>query len=957
MLLYRGAPAGPGAPGCGLARPGGGPQAFGIRLSTMSPRYLQSNSSSHTRPFSAIAELLDNAVDPDVSARTVFIDVEEVKNKSCLTFTDDGCGMTPHKLHRMLSFGFTDKVIKKSQCPIGVFGNGFKSGSMRLGKDALVFTKNGGTLTVGLLSQTYLECVQAQAVIVPIVPFNQQNKKMIITEDSLPSLEAILNYSIFNSENDLLAQFDAIPGKKGTRVLIWNIRSAFFVLWSQFLLDWYLSVFPRNKNGKSELDFDTDRYDILVSDFDTEEKMTGGVTSELPETEYSLRAFCGILYMKPRMKIFLRQKKVTTQMIAKSLANVEYDTYKPTFTNKQVRITFGFSCKNSNQFGIMMYHNNRLIKSFEKVGCQVKPTRGEGVGVIGVIECNFLKPAYNKQDFEYTKEYRLTINALAQKLNAYWKEKTSQDNFETSAIARPILKVPDQTWVQCDECLKWRKLPGKIDPSMLPARWFCYYNSHPKYRRCSVPEEQELIDEDLCLSKAKKQEQTVEEKKKMPMENENHQVFSNPPKILTIQEMAGLNNKTIGYEGIHSPSVLPSGGEESRSPSLQLKPLDSSVFQFSSKYKWILGEEPVEKRRRLQNEMTTPSLDYSMPAPYRRVEAPVAYPEVENSHDKSSSERSTPPYLFPEYPEASKNTGQNREVSILYPGAKDQRQGSLLPEELEDQMPRLVAEESNRSSTSINKEEVNKGPFVAVVGVAKGVRDSGAPIQLIPVNREELAERRKAVESWNPVPYSVASAAIPAAAIGEKGRGYEESEGHNTPKMKNQRELEELKRTTEKLERVLAERNLFQQKVEELEQERNHWQSEFKKVQHELVIYSTQEAEGLYWSKKHMGYRQAEFQILKAELERTKEEKQELKEKLKEAETHLEMLQKAQVSYRTPEGDDLERALAKLTRLRIHVSYLLTSVLPHLELREIGYDSEQVDGILYTVLEANHILD
>lgn len=51
------------------------------------------------------------------------------------------------------------------------------------------------------------------------------------------------------------------------------------------------------------------------------------------------------------------------------------------------------------------------------------------------------------------------------------------------------------------------------------------------------------------------------------------------------------------------------------------------------------------------------------------------------------------------------------------------------------------------------------------------------------------------------------------------------------------------------------------------------------------------------------------------------------------------------------------RALARLTRLRVHVSYLLTSVLPHLELREIGFDSEQVDGILYTVLEANHILD
>ncbi|XP_023563766.1 MORC family CW-type zinc finger protein 4 [Octodon degus] len=932
MLLYRGGPGVPGTPGSRLTRLGSGPQALGIRPSAMSPRYLQSNSSSHTRPFSAIAELLDNAVDPDVSARTVSIDVEEIKNKSCLTFTDDGSGMTPHKLHRMLSFGFTDKAIKKSQCPIGVFGNGFKSGSMRLGKDALVFTKNGGTLTVGLLSQTYLECVQAQAVIVPIVPFNQQNKKMIITEDSLPSLEAILNYSIFNSENDLLSQFDAIPGKKGTRVLIWNIR--------------------RNKDGKSELDFDTDQYDILVSDIDAEEKETGGVTSELPETEYSLRAFCSILYMKPRMKIFLRQKKVTTQMIAKSLSNVGYDIYKPTFTNKQVRITFGFSSKKGNHFGIMMYHNNRLIKSFEKVGCQEKPTHGEGMGVIGVIECNFLKPAYNKQDFEYTKEYRLTINTLAQKLNAYWKEKTSQENFETSSVTR---KIPDQTWVQCDECLKWRKLPGKVDPSTLPARWFCYYNSHPKYRRCSVPEEQEFVDEDLYLSKAKKQDQTVE--KKMSMENETYQILSKLPKIPTVQEMAGVNDKPIRYEGMNSPSLLPCVAEESQSP-LQLQSLDSSVFQFSSKYKWILGEEPVEKRRRLQNEMTASPIDYSMHGSLRKVEAVVPYPEGEKSHEKSSSERSTPPYLFPEYPEASKNTEQNKEVSVLYPGAQDQYQESLLPEELEDQMPRLVAEESNRSSTCINKEDVHKGPFVAVVGVAKGMRDSGAPIQLIPFNREELADRRKAIESWNPVPYSsMAATTISAIAIGEKQRGCKEATGHNTPKMNNQSELEELKRTTEKLERVLAERNLFQQKVEELEQEKNHWHSEFKKVQHELVTYSTQETEGLYWSKKHMGYRQAEFQILKAELERTKEEKQELKEKLKETQTLLEVLQKAQVSYRTPEGDDLERALAKLTRLRIHISYLLTSVLPHLELREIGYDSEQVDGILHTVLEANHILD
>lgn len=50
-----------------------------------------------------------------------------------------------------------------------------------------------------------------------------------------------------------------------------------------------MSILLRNKDGKSELDFDTDQYDILVSDFDAEEREIGGVPSKPPETEYSLR--------------------------------------------------------------------------------------------------------------------------------------------------------------------------------------------------------------------------------------------------------------------------------------------------------------------------------------------------------------------------------------------------------------------------------------------------------------------------------------------------------------------------------------------------------------------------------------------------------------------------------------------------------------------------------------------
>lgn len=88
-----------------------------------------------------------------------------------------------------------------------------------------------------------------------------------------------------------------------------------------------------------------------------------------------------------------------------------------------------------------------------------------GVGVVGIIECNFLKPTHNKQDFDYTNEYRLTILALGEKLNDYWNEMKVKKNAEypVNLPVEDIQKRPDQTWVQCDACLKWRKLPDGID--------------------------------------------------------------------------------------------------------------------------------------------------------------------------------------------------------------------------------------------------------------------------------------------------------------------------------------------------------------------------------------------------------------------------------------------------------------------------------------------------------------
>ncbi|XP_071609506.1 MORC family CW-type zinc finger protein 3 isoform X1 [Heliangelus exortis] len=451
----------------------------GIRLSALCPKFLHTNSTSHTWPFSAIAELIDNAYDPDVSAKQIWIDKTVINDNICLTFTDNGNGMNSEKLHKMLSFGFSEKSMMNGRVPVGLYGNGFKSGSMRLGKDAIVFTKNGDTMSVGLLSQTFLEVTKAEHVMVPIVTFNNQ-RQISDPAESKNSLKAILTHSLFSTEEKLLAELDAIMGKKGTRIIIWNLR--------------------RDKNEKTEFDFDKDKYDIRIPE-DLDETGKRGYKKQerldqiVPESDYSLRAYCSILYLKPTMQIILRGQKVKTQLVSKSLAFIERDIYRPKFLNaKTVRITFGFNCRNKDHYGIMMYHKNRLIKAYERVGCQLK-ANNMGVGVVGIIECNFLKPTHNKQDFDYTNEYRLTIAALGEKLNDYWNEMKTKKN-EEHPLALPveeIQKQPDQTWVQCDGCLKWRKLPDGIEH--LPDKWYCSLNPDPQFRNCNVPEEPE--DDDL----------------------------------------------------------------------------------------------------------------------------------------------------------------------------------------------------------------------------------------------------------------------------------------------------------------------------------------------------------------------------------------------------------------------------------------------------------------------------
>lgn len=47
--------------------------------------------------------------------------------------------------------------------------------------------------------------------------------------------------------------------------------------------------------------------------------------------------------------------------------------------------------------------------------------------------------------------------------------------------------------------------------------------------------------------------------------------------------------------------------------------------------------------------------------------------------------------------------------------------------------------------------------------------------------------------------------------------------------------------------------------------------------------------------------------------------------------------------------------MAKLKSLRVKVGHLLGSVLPHLDLKDISYETDTIDEILEKVIEANKL--
>uniref|UniRef100_A0A669PEL4 MORC family CW-type zinc finger 2 n=1 Tax=Phasianus colchicus TaxID=9054 RepID=A0A669PEL4_PHACC len=557
--------------------------------------YLHTNSTTHEFLFGALAELVDNARDADATRIDIYTERQEnLRGGFMLCFLDDGAGMDSSEAASVIQFGKSAKRSPEST-QIGQYGNGLKSGSMRIGKDFILFTKKNNTMTCLLLSRTFHEEEGIDEVIVPLPTWNVWNREPVSDnmEKFAIETELIYKYSPFKSEQQVMEQFNKIRGEKGTLVIIFNLK----------LMD----------NGEPELDVISDPRDIQMAEIPPE--------GTKPERR-SFRAYAAVLYIDPRMRIFINGHKVQTKRLscclykprmykytsnrfktraeqevkkAEHMARIAEEkareaeskarafelrlggdlTRESRVTLRQVQnsaitmrreadvkkrikdakqralkepkelnFIFGVNIEQRELDGMFIYNCSRLIKMYEKVGPQLEGGMACG-GVVGVVDVPYLvlEPTHNKQDFADAKEYRHLLKAMGEHLAQYWKD------------------------VAIDVCLKWRTLPFQLSSveKNYPNSWVCSMNPDPEQNRCEAPEQKQK----LPLGTLKKDSKSQEEKQKQLSEKirQQQEKLEALQKTMPIRSQADL--KKLPLEVTTRPAGEPvTRSQRPRSPPL-----------------------------------------------------------------------------------------------------------------------------------------------------------------------------------------------------------------------------------------------------------------------------------------------------------------------------------------------------------------------------------------------------
>ena len=482
----------------------------GVHLAHTSPKYLHTNASSHKWVLGAIAEITDNAIDEAKKPEGASI-VSISLDNDMLSVTDDGHGMTPETCHYAVSFGYSSKA--GASASIGRYGNGLKSATMRIGRDALVLTvtleKARVLCTAALLSMTYHVDNNLTELRVPLKTWERTGHdgeagayKRLFEPARHVELQAILKYSPYGREEDLLKEFERIAKKKkgvarkagtGTKVVVHNLyqvesgdstellateddviiageakRHVQLQEWEQQLMS--VSVQPSSATHKkavsagacphlAALKSGKDKVDLLLE--------------RAQAHKYSLRAYLAILYrqLPTTFQMKVQDKVLSVVDVIEQFGKLpaQYD-YRPRATttaggdgatsSQQLTLAFNAAMPFSNLHGICMYSRGRLIVPF----CEVYHSNwSQGRGVIGVIDVeNLVDPDHCKQGLQASEERTRLINTLQRRVLEFFKARGSHVGFKAQALVGKRRKRTEDEDDDDDDDENASKLQAKL---------------------------------------------------------------------------------------------------------------------------------------------------------------------------------------------------------------------------------------------------------------------------------------------------------------------------------------------------------------------------------------------------------------------------------------------------------------------------------------------------------------
>mmetsp|Transcript_38670 Transcript_38670/g.109340 ORF Transcript_38670/g.109340 Transcript_38670/m.109340 type:complete len:751 (+) Transcript_38670:268-2520(+) len=455
------------------------------QLARVDKSLLATMAQAHSHVFGAIAELVDNSWDQ--AATEVEIEVFNEDGAPYLMVKDNGNGMTNEGIRRMLNMGHKRDAYSKLK--LGKYGVGFKSGSMRIGKTAIVFTCGGDTYSVGLLSQALKQDKpDDRALETPIVTFRKSDLAFDLSAhteaQAEAAQEAIKRTTVF-SPRRLIKELGKL-NETGTMIYITDLQTRVPTADNPhpYELQWETKTIivstkkkqrrPGNHARTQPIDWDLRKYmELLYGQGDKGKEFNIRVQGRLVTRGFAYQT--------------LRMTKVST--LYKKKFPMHYDEEVEGLNRNSTdvaKVMFGYSAEmaDDNNCGVCIYWRSRLITAFDTMDMMNE----KDFGIIGFAATgNILNPLNNKQAFDTNVENFGLVEQWIKECFRDYKEKFHGEDLKE----RTDSFVLQDKWAFCDKCGKSRRLPaGFTVPDDTDEKWFCWYlPKDSKYNTCDVPQE------------------------------------------------------------------------------------------------------------------------------------------------------------------------------------------------------------------------------------------------------------------------------------------------------------------------------------------------------------------------------------------------------------------------------------------------------------------------------------